>query len=213
MEGMSNMRDISKEEIMYYLKNPNLSEILWQQAKEVRERMINLDASLEEIKNEVIRTTQVSAKISPTPRSITNNKKDVFDCIENTENQVKDYYEELTIRYEMIMTQLAEIKRVWIVYDTLLPLEREIIRRLYIDNEKWESVENELGINHRILVKKVSDTWELIREKYLSSASDMELAAQKNTWSLLSKNDKSKHKRIQNDGQMEISDFIKVKNK
>lgn len=207
------MRDISKEEIMYYLKNPNLSEILWQQAKEVRERMINLDASLEEIKNEVIRTTQVSAKISPTPRSITNNKKDVFDCIENTENQVKDYYEELTIRYEMIMTQLAEIKRVWIVYDTLLPLEREIIRRLYIDNEKWESVENELGINHRILVKKVSDTWELIREKYLSSASDMELAAQKNTWSLLSKNDKSKHKRIQNDGQMEISDFIKVKNK
>lgn len=202
------MKDITKEEIMYYIKNPSLSNILWQQAKEVRERMINLNEALEEIKNEIIETSQVSVKMSQTPRSVTNNKKDLFDCIESTEKQTRNYYKELTMRYEILMEQMAEVKRVWLVYDTLLPLEREIIKRLYIDNEKWETVENELGINHRILVKKVSNTWEVIRESCLSSASDMELARQKNTWSLLTNSKKNRRNKVKDDGQMEINDFI-----
>ena len=207
------MKDITKVEIMYYLKNPNLSNVLWQQAKEVREKMIHLDEALEEIKNEIIETTQISAKISSVPGSITNSRKDLFDYIENAENQARDYYKELTMRYGMIMEQMAEIKRVWIVYDTLLPLEREIIKRLYIDNEKWETVEKELGINHRILVKKVSDVWEIIRDKYLSSESDMELARQKNTWSLLDNRKSRKIKKNGLDGQMELEDFISGKEK
>ena len=210
---MQRMKDITKVEIMYYLKNPNLSNVLWQQAKEVREKMIHLDEALEEIKNEIIETTQISAKISSVPGSITNSRKDLFDYIENAENQARDYYKELTMRYGMIMEQMAEIKRVWIVYDTLLPLEREIIKRLYIDNEKWETVEKELGINHRILVKKVSDVWEIIRDKYLSSESDMELARQKNTWSLLDNRKSRKIKKNGLDGQMELEDFISGKEK
>lgn len=205
------MKDITKAEIMYYLKNPNLSNVLWQQAKEVREKLIHLDEALEEIKNEIIETTQISVKISSAPGSVTNSRKDLFDYIENAENQAKDYYKELTMRYGTIMEQMAEIKRVWIVYDTLLPLEREIIKRLYIDNEKWETVEKELGINHRILVKKVSDVWETIRNKYMSSESDMELARQKNTWSLLDNRKSRKTRKNGLDGQMELEDFISGK--
>ena len=62
------------------------------------------------------------------------------------------------------------------MYGTLLPLDRELIKRLYIDDQTWEAVEIDTQINHSILVRKVSRIFGIMSEKIDGSESNEEIA-------------------------------------
>lgn len=202
---------MEKQVIIYYLQNTDLEQKLWEQARDLRKKMLNIQEEREQLKTEILYASQVSISVSETPRSKTNNVKDLNDVIEQTEKKLCSYEKELLCLYSGILDKMDECKRVNLAFDTLLPLDREIIRMLYIDNQTWEAVEIDMEINHRILVEKVNDIFTYLSEKIDSKLSNIELAAQKNTFRLLKpikKKKTSSDKEIK--GQKDVYDFFQV---
>lgn len=204
--------NVEKEVIIYYLQDADLERKLWEQARELRIKMFELQEQQEQLRTEMLYTSQIKVSISEAPRSKTNNVRDIDDVIQQTENQLRSYEKELLYSYSRVLDQIEECKRVHLAYGTLLPLEREIIKLLYIENQKWEAVEIETGINHRILVGKVTEIFNVLSEKIDSNLSNIELAKQKNTYKLLKP---IKQKRALNNdvikGQKNVYDFFPVK--
>lgn len=202
---------MEKEVIVYYLQETDLEKKLWKQARELRIKMIEIQEYQEQLRTEMIYTYQTQVSMSDTPRSKTNSVKDIDDVIQQTENRLRTYERELRYAYASVLDQIEECKRVHLAYGTLLPMDREIIKRLYIDNQKWEAVEIDTGINHRILVRDVNEIFKVLSEKIDSSLSNIELAKQKNTYKLIKPI--KKKKTSDNDvikGQKDVYDFFSV---
>lgn len=203
---------MEKQIIVYYLADPDMESKLWEQAREVRLRIINLQEERDKLRNEIIYSGQIAIGISDTPKSKTNNLQDIGNVIENTDKKLKNYEMELLLEYNRILSEIDEYKRVHLVYDTLLPREREIIKKLYIENQKWEAVESDTGINHRILVDTINQIFNEISQKFDSSLSNTEIAKERNTLKLTrnrKKNKKSKTDKIK--GQTDVYDFFPIK--
>jgi hypothetical protein len=203
---------VEKQIIVYYLADPDMESKLWEQAREVRLRIINLQEERDKLRNEIIYSGQIAIGISDTPKSKTNNLQDIGNVIENTDKKLKNYEMELLLEYNRILSEIDEYKRVHLVYDTLLPREREIIKKLYIENQKWEAVESDTGINHRILVDTINQIFNEISQKFDSSLSNTEIAKERNTLKLTrnrKKNKKSKTDKIK--GQTDVYDFFPIK--
>ena len=204
--------NVEKEVIVYYLQDVDLEKKLWEQAKELRIKILDIQEYQEQLRTEMIYTSQIQVSMSETPRSKTNKIKDVDDVIQQTENQLRTYEKELRCSYARVLEQIEECKRVHLAYGTLLPRDREIIKRLYIDNQKWEAVEIDTGINHRILVRDVKEIFRILSEKIDSNLSNIEFAKQKNTYKLIKP---IKKKKISTDevikGQKDIYEFFTVK--
>lgn len=184
---------LDKQIIIYYLQNKELDIKLWQDAKAIREKMLNLQIEREKLKTEITYSAQVSVHISDTLKSQTHQMTDLGDAWDKADKQMNSYEKELMYAYNRILTQIDEFKRIQLIFSTLLPREREIITLLYIENQTWEAVEIETGINHRILVRDVNKIFHDISDKYESNISNNELARQKNTYRLIKpqKNKKS----------------------
>lgn len=176
---------MDKQLIIYYLQNKDLEKNLWKRAKDVRQMIFELQEEKESFRNEILYNSQVQVKISDQPRSNTNAIKDINDVIEQTDKRFCAYEKELLHEYAGLLDQLDVCKRVMLAYRTLLPIEREIVKRLYIQNEKWVAVETDLHLNHRILVQNVKDIFATLSEKIDSGLSNIELARQQNTYRLL----------------------------
>ena len=93
------------------------------------------------------------------------------------------------------------------MYGTLLPLDRELIKRLYIDDQTWEAVEIDTQINHSILVRKVSRIFGIMSEKIDGSESNEEIALQQNNFQLI-KPFKKKNGTNKIKGQKDIFDLF-----
>ena len=201
------MRRVEKEIIIYFLKHSELETELWNQARDIRKQMIELQEEQDKLRNDIIYANQVGISISSEPTARTNNTTDISDVINRTEKELAGYRRELISAYTAILNKIETIKRVNLVYGTLLPLDRELIKRLYIDDQTWEAVEIDTQINHSILVRKVSRIFGIMSEKIDGSESNEEIALQQNNFQLIKpfkkKNGTSKIK-----GQKDIFDLF-----
>lgn len=199
---------MEKEIIIYFLKHSELETELWNQARDIRKQMIELQEEQDKLRNDIIYVNQVGISISPEPTARTNNTTDISDVINRTERELAGYRRDLISAYTAILNKIETIKRVNLVYGTLLPLDRELIKRLYIDDQTWEAVEIDTQINHSILVRKVSRIFGIMSEKIDGSESNEEIALQQNNFQLIKpfkkKNGTSKIK-----GQKDIFDLFK----
>ena len=127
--------------------------------------MIELQEEQDKLRNDIIYANQVGISISSEPTARTNNTTDISDVINRTERELAGYRRDLISAYTEILKKIETIKRVNLVYGTLLPLDRELIKRLYIDDQTWEAVEIDTQINHSILVRKVSRIFGIMSEK------------------------------------------------
>lgn len=198
---------MEKEIIIYFLKHSELETELWNQARDIRKQMIELQEEQDKLRNDIIYANQVGISISSEPTARTNNTTDISDVINRTEKELAGYRRELISAYTAILNKIETIKRVNLVYGTLLPLDRELIKRLYIDDQTWEAVEIDTQINHSILVRKVSRIFGIMSEKIDGSESNEEIALQQNNFQLIKpfkkKNGTSKIK-----GQKDIFDLF-----
>lgn len=198
---------MEKEIIIYFLKHSELETELWNQARDIRKQMIELQEEQDKLRNDIIYANQVGISISSEPTARTNSTTDISDVINRTEKELAGYRRELISAYTAILNKIETIKRVNLVYGTLLPLDRELIKRLYIDDQTWEAVEIDTQINHSILVRKVSRIFTIMSEKIDGSESNEEIALQQNNFQLIKpfkkKNGTSKIK-----GQKDIFDLF-----
>lgn len=198
---------MEKEIIIYFLKHSELETELWNQARDIRKQMIELQEEQDKLRNDIIYANQVGISISSEPTARTNNTTDISDVINRTERELAGYRRDLISAYTEILKKIETIKRVNLVYGTLLPLDRELIKRLYIDDQTWEAVEIDTQINHSILVRKVSRIFGIMSEKIDGSESNEEIALQQNNFQLIKpfkkKNGTSKIK-----GQKDIFDLF-----
>lgn len=198
---------MEKEIIIYFLKHSELESELWNQARDIRKQMIELQEEQDKLRNDIIYANQVGISISSEPTARTNDTTDISDVINRTEKKLAGYRRELISAYTAILNKIETIKRVNLVYGTLLPLDRELIKRLYIDDQTWEAVEIDTQINHSILVRKVSRIFTIMSEKIDGSESNEEIALQQNNFQLIKpfkkKNGTSKIK-----GQKDIFDLF-----
>lgn len=198
---------MEKEIIIYFLKHKELESELWSQARDIRKQMIGLQEEQDKLRNDMLYANQVGISISPEPTSKTNNTTDISDVINRTEKELAGYRRELTLAYTEILKKIETVKRVNLVYGTLLPLDRELIKRLYIDDQTWEAVEIDTQINHSILVRKVSRIFGIMSEKIDGSESNEEIALQQNNFQLI-KPFKKKNGTNKIKGQKDIFDLF-----
>ena len=169
--------------------------------------MIELQEEQDKLRNDIIYANQVGISISSEPTARTNNTTDISDVINRTERELAGYRRDLISAYTEILKKIETIKRVNLVYGTLLPLDRELIKRLYIDDQTWEAVEIDTQINHSILVRKVSRIFGIMSEKIDGSESNEEIALQQNNFQLI-KPFKKKNGTNKIKGQKDIFDLF-----
>lgn len=198
---------MEKEIIIYFLKHSELETELWNQARDIRKQMIELQEEQDKLRNDIIYANQVGISISSEPTARTNNTTDISDVINRTERELAGYRRDLISAYTEILKKIETIKRVNLVYGTLLPLDRELIKRLYIDDHTWEAVEIDTKINHSILVRKVSRIFGIMSEKIDGSESNEEIALQQNNFQLI-KPFKKKNGTNKIKGQKDIFDLF-----
>lgn len=198
---------MEKEIIIYFLQHSELETELWNQARDIRKQMIELQEEQDKLRNDIIYANQVGISISSEPTARTNNTTDISDVINRTERELAGYRRDLISAYTEILKKIETIKRVNLVYGTLLPLDRELIKRLYIDDQTWEAVEIDTQINHSILVRKVSRIFGIMSEKIDGSESNEEIALQQNNFQLI-KPFKKKNSTNKIKGQKDIFDLF-----
>ena len=198
---------MEKEIIIYFLQHSELETELWNQAGDIRKQMIELQEEQDKLRNDIIYANQVGISISSEPTARTNNTTDISDVINRTERELAGYRRDLISAYTEILEKIETIKRVNLVYGTLLPLDRELIKRLYIDDQTWEAVEIDTQINHSILVRKVSRIFGIMSEKIDGSESNEEIALQQNNFQLI-KPFKKKNGTNKIKGQKDIFDLF-----
>lgn len=198
---------MEKEIIIYFLQHSELETELWNQAGDIRKQMIELQEEQDKLRNDIIYANQVGISISSEPTARTNNTTDISDVINRTERELAGYRRDLISAYTEILKKIETIKRVNLVYGTLLPLDRELIKRLYIDDQTWEAVEIDTQINHSILVRKVSRIFGIMSEKIDGSESNEEIALQQNNFQLI-KPFKKKNGTNKIKGQKDIFDLF-----
>lgn len=198
---------MEKEVIIYYLSVPGLEKQLWEQARNLRKSLLELEEEQERINDEILYTLQVTTReVSDMPRSKTNTLTDLNNILDMTKQQIRNYYKSTILEYSSILKKMDEYKRVHLTFGTLFPLERELIKRLYIENHTWEAVEIDTGINHRILVSKINAIFDYMSDRIDSNLSNVDLARQENKYRLIKPLKKKKKGEIK--GQTNVYDFF-----
>lgn len=173
------MGEITTNEVLEYLSNPDYMEQLQKQSLEVRRQIAELDMQHGGIVAEIVTTSQVgisyddNAGGSPTGR-----KRDLSDVLDVTKKMIEEHRKEYYWKYQTILRQIERCHRLSLVYDTLDAVTREVLNRLYKKNETWECIEYELQMSHRKVLsirrKAITD----IQYRYNSKMTNLQLAKQ-----------------------------------
>ena len=178
---------MDKNTIIYYLQHPEISDKLWETAEYLERERLSL---VEHLEREIIYTGQVKVSYS-TP----------------TEKMLRKYRTELNQSYKKTIEEIAMCKRINLIYKLLSIDDQKLLSDLYIEKIGWKAVEIDSGINHRILVRKVNDIFNLMCLMYDASLiTDVKLAkmGQQNE-----KAEKEKQKKAETiEGQTTLYDFL-----
>ena len=154
---------MDKNTIIYYLQHPEISDKLWETAEYLERERLSL-------------VEQVKVSYS-TPTAKTYKYHDLGDTIESTEKMLRKYREELNQSYKKTIEEIAMCKRINLIYKLLSIDDQKLLSDLYIEKIGWKAVEIDSGINHRILVRKVNDIFNLMCLMYDASLiTDVKLA-------------------------------------
>lgn len=176
------MKKITREEIRYYLSHPSSKDELQRQALDIRKKMAELDSQHSGIEREILETVQVAVHYDMGGGSSeTGEKKDLSHVLDLTKRMLEGQREELYTEYQSIIEQMEKIHRLQIVYDTLSPLTREVLRRLWEENEKWEYIEIDMKISRRKIASIRKQALADIQNRFNSELTNFELVRQRNT--------------------------------
>lgn len=201
---------MQKEEVIYYLKHPDEDKVIWKDIHKLEDKIQEIQSQREHYRDEFIYSTQV--KMSP-PDAIkvkSSNKSDVGDVSERATTFIDKYEKELMIKFNKLMEQLENHKRIYLVKETLIPFHKSIIKMHYEDDLPLRVLEHEFKKDHKTMHRKLKQIVENITNTFNSSMTNEQLALLKST-SELEKMEFKPNDVIK--GQMNIDEFIRKEEK
>ncbi len=170
------MKQITVEEVHYYISNPNYSEELHKQALELRKEICELDMQHGSLVEDIYETSQVSVHYDSNGGSASGKKKDLADLLLITKRMIEEHREELTLKYRVLLEHMVQCHRLRLTFETLDATSREVLNRLYVKKEKWEWIEHDLGLSHRKMVTVRKDAILMMHSRYNSELTNRQLA-------------------------------------
>ena len=170
------MKQITVEEVHYYISNPNYSEELHKQALELRKEICELDMQHGSLVEDIYKTSQVSVHYDSNGGSSSGKKKDLADLLLITKRMIEEHREELTLKYRVLLEHMDQCHRLRLTFETLDATSREVLNRLYVKKEKWEWIEHDLGLSHRKMVTVRKDAILMMHSRYNSELTNRQLA-------------------------------------
>lgn len=171
-------RNITLEEVRYYVTHPGLEGELARQMVEIRRDISGLDDQNSGIVAEIYKTMQEGIHYDETGGSRPGKKRDLSDLLSDTQRIIQNHRDELSVKYQMLMEKKEEYHRLGLAYDSLEPFSKEILHRLYVDRDKWEWIEADMDISHRKLLGIRKQALQDILDRYHSDLSNYQLALQ-----------------------------------
>ncbi len=169
---------ITMEEVQYYITHPGIEEGLVEQMVEVRKDLLGLDNQNSGIEAEIYQTIQEGIHYDDTGGSGSGKRKDLGDLLSVTQKMIQSHRKELSVRYQMLLEKREQYHRLGLVRDTLDPVSKQVLHRLYVDKEKWEWIEADMDISHRKLLNIRKQAMKDMLERYHSDLSNYQLAMQ-----------------------------------
>ena len=170
------MKQITVEEVHYYISNPNYSEELHKQALELRKEICELDMQHGSLVEDIYKTSQVSVHYDSNGGSSSGKKKDLADLLLITKRMIEEHREELALKYRVLLEHMDQCHRLRLTFETLDATSREVLNRLYVKKEKWEWIEHDLGLSHRKMVTVRKDAILMMHSRYNSELTNRQLA-------------------------------------
>ncbi len=171
-------RNITLEEVQYYITHPGLEVELARQMVEIRRDISGLDDQNSGIVAEIYKTMQEGIHYDETGGSGSGRKRDLSDLLSDTQRMLQNHRDELSVKYQMLMEKREEYHRLGLVYDSLDPFSKDVLHRLYVDKEKWEWIEADMDISHRKLLGIRKQALQDMLDRYHSDLSNYQLALQ-----------------------------------
>ena len=126
-------------------------------------------------KNNLIETLQVGVNLENSGGGKTSNHRDLGNIVENVKIRQEAYIEELYLSIEHQQLVEDAVRRVWICYESLDFEAKDILKRLHIDNAKWDYVPLEFNISKGTLVKRRNAALAHIMMLYESNYSNADI--------------------------------------
>lgn len=178
--------------------------------KNIHQKMISLYEDANDT-DSVLETVALPAQnISGMPGA-RGEHKDLGNVLINYQNELYRRNAEIREMMWALSQEEQSINRVWACFHVLEEPYYDIIRRLYVAGELYQTVEHESGLTHSYFDKKRMEGLQLIIEYYESGESISNLMYK---YRSKKKNSKKEKKKMQNSfQQLSLEDLMKGNNK
>ena len=178
--------------------------------KNIHQKMISLYEDANDT-DSVLETVALPAQnISGMPGA-RGEHKDLGNVLINYQNELYRRNAEIREMMWALSQEEQSINRVWACFHVLEEPYYDIIRRLYVVGELYQTVEHESGLTHSYFDKKRMEGLQLIIEYYESGESISNLMYK---YRSKKKSSKKEKKKMQNSfQQLSLEDLMKVNNK
>ena len=153
--------------------------------------------------NDLIETLQVKIYSESLGTGKTNNHRDLNNVIENVEKKQQEYIKDQLKTIEQLQLKEDALRRIWICFEALPYLEKDILTKLYIDNVKWDAIPFEMNISKGALVKRRAWALDQILKLYESHHANADIIRLGNM-----KEKRKKEINTTNPNQLCVFDFL-----
>lgn len=131
--------------------------------------------------------------------------KDLADVYLKYQNLINEQEEELAAEMYVLTIHAEGIHRLYLCFQTLTGEEHDIIDRLYVKGELYRTVEQDIGLNHRIFEETRKQAIRDIQRLYESDLTNEQIVHLQKETTLVKK---GKNKRKTEYQQMSLTDII-----
>lgn len=170
---------IREEDVIRFLKNPDVDIMERKEALSIREKLHDIERQREALEQEIMETIQMKVTYSDI-RTSSGKKRDLYDILAATKSMLAAQEADITTQYMNLLARAEDNHRLKLSFDALAPMSREILSAIYQRDEKWEYIEHRLNLSHSKLVRLRKQAIEDICRLFGSKLSNRQLAKMRN---------------------------------
>lgn len=170
---------IREEDVIRFLKDPDVDIMERKEALSIRERLHDIERQRETLEQEIMETIQMKVTYSDI-RTSSGKRRDLYDILAATKSMLAAQEADMTTQYMNLLARAEDNHRLKLSYDALTPISREILAAIYQRDEKWEYIEHRMNLSHSKLVRLRKQAIEDISHLFESELSNHQLAKMRN---------------------------------
>ena len=173
---------------------------------EIRKQIEQVKEHRQEIEKEIIETTQMAVNYGKVGGS-SGKHQDLGDILFQTYEQLTKEIDDLVTKYKQAQKEIEIYHRLNLIYQTLDSETKMYLEKIYVNEEKIESVAASMDISPRTLIRKKNRVLKNMVEMFNSTMSNKSIAKIKSIDEALIRDEKKPYKKIMLDGQITFEDF------